>query len=62
MIMVRQFWQGQWWQLWMMSLVFALLLLFLHVFVLASRITGHAAEGVKQKLGIYFYVKDISQM
>jgi hypothetical protein len=45
-----------------MSFVFALLLLFLHVFVLASSLTAHAAQSVQEKLGVYFYVKDVSQL
>ena len=61
-IMIQQFWQGQWRQVWMMSFVFALLLMFLHVFVLAATLTGHATDSVKEKLGVYFYVKDATQM
>ena len=60
--MIRQFWQGQWRTFWMMSFVFALLLLFLHIFVLASKLTTNAADGVREKLGVYFYVKDAAQV
>lgn len=61
MISVRQFRQGNRWQLRMMSFVFAILLLFLHVFVMLASLTRHTADGVKQKLGVYFYIKDVAQ-
>lgn len=61
-IAARQFWKGQWKQMFIMSFVFALLLLFLHVFVLASSLTAHASQTVKDKLGVYFYVKEASAL
>ncbi len=45
-----------------MSFVFALLLMFLHGFILAATLTWHAAQGVKEKLWVYFYMKDATQM
>lgn len=60
MISVRQFRQGNRWQFWTMSFVFAILLLFLHVFVMLASLTRHTTQGVKQKLGVYFYIKDVS--
>lgn len=45
-----------------MSWVFALLLMFLHIFVLAATITGHATTSVKERLGVYFYIKDDAQV
>jgi cell division protein FtsX len=45
-----------------MSGVFALLLMFLHIFVLAAKMTGHATTSVKERLGIYFYIKDETQV
>ena len=59
---IRQFRQGNRTQLAMMSFVFALLLMFLHIFVLASKLTDNAATGIKEKLWVYFYVKDANQI
>lgn len=59
---IRQFRKGNRTQLAMMSFVFALLLLFLHIFVLASKLTDNAATGIKEKLWVYFYVKDANQV
>ncbi len=61
-VTVHQFWQGQWWQVLMMSWVFALLLMFLHIFVLASKMTSHASEWIRERLGVYFYIKDGAQV
>lgn len=59
---IRQFRQWNRSQLVMMSFVFALLLMFLHVFLLASQLTNNAATGVKEKLWVYFYIKDANQV
>ncbi len=61
MITIKHFWQWQWWQILMMSWVFALLLMFLHIFVLAAKMTSHAAEGIRERLWVYFYIKDAVQ-
>lgn len=45
-----------------MSGVFALLLMFLHIFVLAAKMTWHATESVRERLWVYFYIKDASQV
>jgi len=45
-----------------MSFVFAVLLLFLHVFMMLGTLMQHTAGNVRQRLGVYFYVKDAAQM
>lgn len=59
---IRQFRKGQWSQFRMMSFVFAILLLFLHIFVVAAKLTDNAANWVKEKLGVYLYIKDATQI
>ncbi len=61
-ITINQFWQWQWGQVLVMSWVFALLLMFLHIFILAAKMTGHATTSVKERLWVYFYIKDETQV